>query len=197
MMTHDTDEERRQRLARRIAGERRQRETGAAARLQARTGGDAMAPAVSIADESDEDAAAALEAFLARLTGGLGLAATPEGLVPGARAVLPFQRPAPKAPAGQDPAADENAQDAARALDALAASLEAACDLERLPGAGPGLIWALRRAGVRRLSDLAALDRETLAARLGPLGLLVPLERWINTARAAARGAVDLVAARA
>jgi predicted flap endonuclease-1-like 5' DNA nuclease len=186
-MTHDTDEERRQRLARRIAGERRQRETGAAARLQARAGGDAMAPAVAIADgESDEDAAAALEAFLARLTGGLGMSAPPADIVPGPRAVLPFQRPAPKAPSALDPAADENARDAARALDALAASLEAACDLERLPGAGPGLIWALRRAGVRRLSDLAALDRETLAARLGPLGLLVPLERWINTARAAA-----------
>ena len=190
-MTHDTDEERRQRLARRIAGERRQRETGAAARLQARTGGDAMAPAPIAGGESDEDAAEALEAFLARLTGGMGLAAAPAEVMPadaapGARAVLPFQRPAPKAPAAQAPEQDKEAKDAAQALDALAASLEAAGDLDRLPGAGPGLIWALRRAGVRRLSDLAALDREALAARLGPIGLLVPLERWINTARAAA-----------
>lgn len=60
-----------------------------------------------------------------------------------------------------------------------------ACDLDQLPGVGPGLIWALRRAGIARLADLAPLAPEALAARLGPLGRLVPAARWIETARAA------------
>ena len=48
-------------------------------------------------------------------------------------------------------------------------------ELARLPGAGPGLTAALRRAGLVRL-----------AARLGPIGRLVPAARWIAVARAAA-----------
>ena len=59
-------------------------------------------------------------------------------------------------------------------------------DLDRLPGIGPGLVWALERAGLRRLADLALLDPAALAARLGPLGRLVPAERWIAAAREAA-----------
>ena len=54
-----------------------------------------------------------------------------------------------------------------------------------LPGVGPGLVWALERAGLRRLADLAPLAPAELAARLGPLGRLVPAERWIAAARAA------------
>ena len=57
--------------------------------------------------------------------------------------------------------------------------------LEQLPGAGPGLVWALGRAGVGSLGDLAALDPEALAERLGPIGRLVPAARWIAAARAA------------
>ena len=60
----------------------------------------------------------------------------------------------------------------------------AACDLDRLPGAGPGLVWALRRAGLRRLAEVAALEEVELATRLGPLGRLVPAAAWIATARA-------------
>lgn len=59
------------------------------------------------------------------------------------------------------------------------------CDLETLPGAGPGLVWALRRAGIARLADLTDCTAEDLAARLGPAGRLVPAEAWIATARAA------------
>jgi predicted flap endonuclease-1-like 5' DNA nuclease len=59
-------------------------------------------------------------------------------------------------------------------------------DLDRLPGVGPGLIWAMERAGVRRLADLAPLEPRELAARLGPLGRLVPAQSWIAAARAAA-----------
>jgi predicted flap endonuclease-1-like 5' DNA nuclease len=60
-------------------------------------------------------------------------------------------------------------------------------DLDRLPGAGPGLIWALGQAGIRSLADLAPLEAAELAARLGPIGRLVPAQAWIDIARAAAR----------
>jgi predicted flap endonuclease-1-like 5' DNA nuclease len=61
-----------------------------------------------------------------------------------------------------------------------------ACDLDRLPGAGPGLVLALRRAGLPRLADVAALAPQELAVRLGPIGRLIPAEAWIAAARAAA-----------
>ena len=68
----------------------------------------------------------------------------------------------------------------------LGTTLEAATDLGRLPGAGPGLVQALRRAGLHRLSDLAGLAPEALAARLGPIGRLIPAGAWIAAARAEA-----------
>jgi predicted flap endonuclease-1-like 5' DNA nuclease len=64
-------------------------------------------------------------------------------------------------------------------------SFQRQSDLDRLPGAGPGLVWALERAGIRRLADLAPLDPDDLTARLGPIGRLVPAQAWIETARAA------------
>jgi hypothetical protein len=51
---------------------------------------------------------------------------------------------------------------------------------------GPGLIWALERAGLRSLADLAPLAPGELAARLGPVGRLVPAEAWIAVAHEAA-----------
>ena len=77
--------------------------------------------------------------------------------------MLHFQRP--EAPAEPEPDAD---------------------DLDRLPGAGPGLVAALRRAGLARLADIAPLAPEALAARLGPLGRLVPAAAWVAAARDAA-----------
>jgi predicted flap endonuclease-1-like 5' DNA nuclease len=62
--------------------------------------------------------------------------------------------------------------------------LQAASELDGLPGVGPGLAWALARAGLVRRADLAALEAAELAARLGPLGRLVPAEAWIAAARA-------------
>jgi predicted flap endonuclease-1-like 5' DNA nuclease len=117
----------------------------------------------SVAAAGDpEDAAAALEEFLRALTGGARPAAPGPAAGPeaGPAAVLHFQRPAP---------APER-------------------DLDRLPGAGPGLVRALERAGLRRLADIAPLAPEELAARLGPIGRLVPAQAWIDTARAAPPG---------
>ena len=167
----------RRRLAARIAEERRKRAGRAAADLSAAPD-DVGSPAD----------AAAMQDFLTRLTGGLGLSGwtpaseTAQADAPVSRAVLPFPGPvaAPQEAGSEpDPAFPEE-------LEALAVALEAACDLDRLPGAGPGLVWALRRAGLRRLDDLAGLEPADLAERLGPVGLLVPLERWIGVARTGA-----------
>jgi predicted flap endonuclease-1-like 5' DNA nuclease len=103
-----------------------------------------------------EDAAAALEEFLRALTGG------------------------PETPAAAPPAAPAAVLSFPRGERA-----EPACDLRRLPGAGPGLVAALRRAGLDRLAALAPLAPEELALRLGPIGRLVPAAAWIAAARAA------------
>ena len=116
---------------------------------------------------SIEAAEAALEDFLRALTG--DLPALPEGPPVEPGELLPFQRPFAMAGA-------VTVEGAARP----------AGDLDRLPGVGPGLIWALDRAGLRCLADLAPLAPAELAARLGPLGRLIPVERWIAAAREAA-----------
>ncbi|HYN46562.1 MAG TPA: hypothetical protein VES64_07720, partial [Allosphingosinicella sp.] len=132
--------------------------------------------------EPEEDAGAALEDFLRALTGGMAATAAPIskigpeigpeiGTEAEAGAILRFQRLGRAAPAPE--AAPEPPASAP------------ACDLDRLAGAGPGLIWALRRAGLRSLADLAPLGEEELVARLGPLGRLVPAAAWIAAARAA------------
>ena len=113
---------------------------------------------------SIEAAETALEDFLRALTG--DLPALPEGPPVEPGELLPFQRPV----AGR----------------AVAVAARPAGDLDRLPGVGPGLIWALDRAGLRCLADLAPLAPSELAARLGPLGRLIPAERWIAAAREAA-----------
>jgi len=117
------------------------------------------APAAAPAPGAIDAAELALEDFLRTLTG--DLPPLPEGPPVEPGELLPFQRlvePASRAPG----------------------------DLDRLPGVGPGLIWALERAGLFRLADLAPLSPAELAARLGPLGRLIPAERWIASAREAA-----------
>lgn len=89
------------------------------------------------------------------------------GFEPAPTAVLPFER-----------------RTVATAADMRPAPEAMPCDLARLVGAGPGLIWALRRAGLMSLADVAALEPDGLAARLGPLGRLVPARLWIDIARA-------------
>lgn len=89
------------------------------------------------------------------------------GFEPAPTAVLPFER-----------------RPVAAAADLRPVPEAAPCDLARLDGAGPGLIWALRRAGLMSLADVAALEPDGLAARLGPVGRLVPARVWIDIARA-------------
>ena len=115
-----------------------------------------------------DDAEAALEEFLRALTGAGTPAPGPASEpAPEPAAVLHFQRPEAALVAAAEPEPDTG-------------------DLDRLPGAGPGLVAALRRAGLARLADIAPLAPEALAARLGPLGRLVPAAAWVAAARDAA-----------
>ncbi|MBB5224419.1 putative flap endonuclease-1-like 5' DNA nuclease [Amaricoccus macauensis] len=104
----------------------------------------------------DDEAETALHEFLRALTGEPPPSAP---VVVEAAEVLSFQRP-------ERPA-----------------SSPAASDLERLPGVGPNLVWALEQAGIGCLADLAPLAPEELVRRLGPIGRLVPAAGWVDTAR--------------
>lgn len=164
-----SEEASRRALAQRLAERNRQRELRAE-RL-ARLRGVATPP------DPTEAAEAALEDFLRALAG----TPVPAPLSDPA-ALLAFARPEPAAAAvagDPPPPAPDPGRDLARDL------IRDGDDLRRLPGVGPGLVWALERAGVRRLADMAPLAPADLAARLGPLGRLVPADAWIATARAA------------
>jgi predicted flap endonuclease-1-like 5' DNA nuclease len=129
----------------------------------------------------------ALVAFLRALTGDAEphtepLDAPRETPRPAAE-VLHFHRPVPVDPVPDPPAAEAEASPEPEAIPAK--TPVPASDLDRLPGVGPGLLWALGQAGITRLADLAPLAPEDLAARLGPLGRLVPAATWIAAARAA------------
>ena len=55
-------------------------------------------------------------------------------------------------------------------------------DLDRLPGAGPALVWMLRASGIHSLADLAAAEADDLETRLGLVGALLDLPAWIEAA---------------
>lgn len=158
----------RQTLAMRLAERNRQRTLRAERLARLRPSGPAD-PAADVTTGEGLDAEAALEEFLRALTGDRAAAAP--AAVPEPGAILHFQRPERAEPPERPPAAKAAAPG----------------DLDRLPGAGPGLIWALERAGLRRLADLAPLGPEDLVARLGPIGRLVPAQAWLDTARGAPR----------
>lgn len=151
-------------LAARLAERSRQRALRAErlARLRPPAHAGASHPA-------DDEAETALQEFLRALTGDLP-PARPVATEPAE--VLSFQRPERPAP-----------EPVLGALQALAPS---ASDLERLPGVGPNLVWALEQAGIGCLADLAPLTPDALADRLGPIGRLVPAAGWIAAAKAAA-----------
>ena len=148
-----------------------------------RSGAPAAAPS---------DAEPALAAFLRALRAAIE-DAPPAAQAPAAArggfsvaAVLPFQRAPDRFPDRFAERAAERTAD--RTGDNGAAdpgAPAAAGDLDRLPGIGPGLVWALERAGVARLSDLAVSAPVPLADRLGPIGGLVDLPGWIAFARSA------------
>ena len=126
---------------------------------------------------------------LARLAGGGGdrtLAAVPHALRPPAETASEVEPEDVKPDVKQEPAAVVPFQRPTERRAVREALLPAlAGDLDRLAGAGPGLIWALEHAGIRNLADLAAGSSEDLADRLGPIGGLVDLAAWIDFARRA------------
>lgn len=133
-------------------------------------------PTAASASEA-EDNAAALEEFLKALSQGGAAVSSPDATVrpadPEPASVLPFQRP----PEAEMVSAPDRAT---RHSEPLAAPV---CDLHRLEGAGPGLIWALQRSGIACLAEMAPLEATELASRLGYLGRLVPADTWIAQAR--------------
>jgi hypothetical protein len=157
----------RQTLAMRLAARNRQRELRAERLARLHPSGKLPDPQPGSCVDPEPGSEAALEDFLRTLTG--DLPPLPEGPPVEPGELLSFQRPAEAA-----------------TRTGGAAGARPAGDLDRLPGVGPGLIWALERAGIARLADLAPLAPAELVARLGPLGRLVPAERWIATARDAA-----------
>lgn len=148
-------------LAARLAERSRQRALRAERLARLRPPASVAAgPAAASSDEAET----ALQEFLRALTGDLPAAAPAQAAAEPAE-VLSFQRP--ERPAGIPEA-----------------SAVAVSDLERLPGVGPNLVWALEQAGIGCLADLAPLTPEDLVARLGPIGRLVPAAGWIAAARA-------------
>lgn len=166
----------RQTLAMRLAERNRMRAQRAERLARLRPGADSgrtatmgvtqVAAPVPVPLPTAGDAEAALEEFLRALTGGMPPPALPEQEP---AAVLHFQRP-------------EGSRESAR--EAAVREIEPS-ELTRLPGIGPGLVGALERAGFARLADIAPLAPEELAARLGPIGRLVPTATWVQAARTA------------
>ena len=144
--------------------------------VRLRGGPDARRTAAPGPAAADAYAEPALAAFLRALRAAIEDAppaptlVAPIAAAAPAAAVLPFLR----APA----------RSAAREADPSASPAPPG-DLDRLPGVGPGLVWALEQAGIARLADLAASAPAPLADRLGPIGGLIDLPGWIAFARSA------------
>jgi hypothetical protein len=125
-----------------------------------------MKPATGMPEEEALTAAGlrdaeALERLLIRLAGALEPPPAPAPAAP----VVPLPRPARSTPG----------------------AVPDTGGLATLPGAGPGLVAMLVRAGVSDLADVAALGSAGLAARLGPLARLIDLAGWSAHAAAATR----------
>lgn len=55
-------------------------------------------------------------------------------------------------------------------------------DLNSLPGAGPGLVWMLHQCGVSSLAELAESDPDELTPKLGVVGQILDVSKWIDFA---------------
>ena len=114
----------------------------------------------------------------------------PESASEPAPAFAPGPAPEPEA----EPEAEAALREFLRALlgdeapvaEAPAEPVVEGSELARLPGAGPGLVAALRRAGLTSLAAVAGLEPSELAGRLGPIGRLVPAPAWVAAALAEA-----------
>lgn len=60
------------------------------------------------------------------------------------------------------------------------------CELARLPGAGPGLVWMLAQCHVTTLKELALRRPDELSAQLGVVGQIVDVAQWIEFAESEA-----------
>ncbi len=114
-------------------------------------------------------------------------AAPPVAVAPEPATAPPDAEPAsePEAEVAPAPAASPSAPPPV--AQPQAASVES--DLDGLPGAGPGLIWMLHRAGVPDLATLAQADQQELAQKLGVIGEILDLGYWIDHARSEAANA--------
>ena len=74
-----------------------------------------------------------------------------------------------EAPENLEPAADDQ-------------ETQIVADLDKLPGAGPGLIWMLNQCEIFTLADLAAQKADDLSPKLGVVGQILDVERWIRFA---------------
>ncbi|THH37039.1 hypothetical protein E4Z66_08860 [Aliishimia ponticola] len=68
--------------------------------------------------------------------------------------------------------------------DVMDEAQDADAGLLDLPGAGPGMVWMLRQAGITSTAALAHANATDLAAELGMFGQLLDLTYWIETAKA-------------
>jgi len=57
------------------------------------------------------------------------------------------------------------------------------CDLNALPGAGPGLVWMLQQCGIHSMNDLAAAEAADLTPKLGLIGQILNVQTWLDYAR--------------
>jgi len=99
---------------------------------------------------------------------------------------------APSAAGTAGPAVAGSTPDAEQTAEVETAAFAAALDddLQRIEGIGPRIAAALRRSGIRRYSDLAEADEQTLRRALGAAGLsFAPsLTTWSRQARLLAGG---------
>jgi predicted flap endonuclease-1-like 5' DNA nuclease len=100
---------------------------------------------------------------------------------PAPAAPTPIPRPAPAPARAAQPTVKRPARPAV--APAPSRPLRSAPPIAQLPGIGPGMVWRLENLGYKTMADLAEARLEELSARLGAVGRLVKLDRWIDHAR--------------
>lgn len=88
------------------------------------------------------------------------------------------------------PVPAETGQDAPHEL-AMLSKIPVDHELMALPGAGPGLVWMLQKAGIGSLDAMANADADHLRTAMGLVGELLDLRYWIDCAREMTGSAAD------